>query len=432
MPGELFKTGFPDLPIDPRREGDVDNRDLLGLEQHAEALAGFIEMCSTPMTIGIQGDWGSGKTSLMNLVRTKLGDERALNIWFNTWQYSQFGNEDQLASSMLINLMQKIKSQGEPSKQVWHNVSRFMRSVVRASTLGSAVSVSGKTLLDAVDGREDLDDAGLFERMKEDFSTVINDVLAKGNKERVVIYIDDLDRLAPSKAVELLEAAKNLIDVMGCVFVLAVDYDVVIRGLRQRKGYDTGDFRESEGKNFFDKIIQVPYRMPVERYTTQNFLKSHFERVYGKVSKHAASFFEEWAADLIHLSVGNNPRGLKRALNIHSLFSHLMRIGRDEEVGDNERIITLVLACIQVALPQMYSLLAKRATPFRALVSLRAPEVYALITSDDESDAFEQVAAKLSEEIHRLQENSDDDDDDDDATEGRMIMGSRMKTASLA
>ena len=405
-----FRTGFPDLPIDG--SGNEDNRDLLGLEQHAEALAGFIEMCSTPMTIGIQGDWGSGKTSLMNFVRARLGNERALNIWFNTWQYAQFGNESQLASSMLINLMQKIKSEGKPSKQVWHNVSRFIRSVVQASTLDSGVTLTGKSLLDAIEGRGELDDAGLFERMKEDFGKVIKDILEQGNKERVVIYIDDLDRLAPTKAVELLEAAKNLIDVEGCVFVLAVDYDVVIRGLRQRKGYDAGDFRESEGKSFFDKIIQVPYRMPIERYTTQNFLKSHFERVYGKLSDYAAGFFEEWANDLIHLSVGNNPRGLKRALNIHALFSHLMRIGREEEIGDNERIVTLVLACIQVALPQMYSLLAKRSSPFSTLVSLRTPEVYGLLERDDEAEEFEQVAGSISEGVLRLQGITDDDDDD--------------------
>ncbi|MEM9463131.1 MAG: P-loop NTPase fold protein [Myxococcota bacterium] len=428
-----FKTGFPDLPIDG--SGNEDNRDLLGLEQHAEALAGFIAKCSTPMTIGIQGDWGSGKTSLMNFVRAKLGDIHALNIWFNTWQYSQFGNEDQLASSMLINLMQKIKTEGEPSKKVWHNVSRFIRSVVQASALSKGgVSLPGKSLLDALEGRGELDDAGLFERMKDDFETVVADILERGEKGRVVIYIDDLDRLAPTKAVELLEAAKNLIDVKGCVFVLAVDYDVVIRGLRQRKGYDSGEFRESEGKNFFDKIIQVPYRMPVERYTTQNFLRSHFERVYGRSSKNAANFFEESATDLIHLSVGNNPRGLKRALNIHSLFSHLMRIGREEEIGDNERIITLVLACIQVALPQMYSLLAKRNSPFRTLVSLRTPETYTLLAVDEESGEFDKLASQINGGINKMLGVTDDDDDDDGteqaADELRMLLSDLRRFVS--
>jgi predicted KAP-like P-loop ATPase len=262
-----FKTGFPDLPIDPHRKGDVDNQDLLGLDSHAGALSSFIKMCSTPMTIGVQGDWGSGKTSLMNLIRAKLGDVRVLNIWFNTWQYSQFGHDKKLANSMLINLMQKIHAQGKPSRKVLHNVSRFIRGVVQSAA--SSQGMDGRALLDSIDGKGELDDAGLFEQLKDDFTEVIDDILGQSTEtsgfERVVIYIDDLDRLAPVKAVELLEAVKNLIDVAGCVFVLAIDYDVVIRGLRQKKGYHHEEGREDEGKSFFDKIIQVPYRMPIER-----------------------------------------------------------------------------------------------------------------------------------------------------------------------
>ncbi|PRQ02469.1 KAP family P-loop domain protein [Enhygromyxa salina] len=419
------RTGFPDVPIDPTRGEDVDNRDLLGLEDHAAALAGFIKMCSTPMTIGIQGDWGSGKTSLMNLVRAKLDDGSTLNIWFNTWQYAQFGNEDQLASSMLVNLMQKVKIKGKPSKSVWHNASRFIRAVVQATKVsGGGAALEGKSMLDVLEGRSDLDEAGLFEQMKIDFATVIRDCLDQEREgvahERVVIYIDDLDRLAPSKAVELLEAVKNLIDVEGCVFMLAIDYDVVIRGLRQRKDYATEDFRESEGKSFFDKIIQVPYRMPVERYTTQDFLRSHFERVYGALTDDAEGFFEDAAAELTELSVGNNPRGLKRALNIHSLFSHLIQIGReDDEVGDSERLVTFVLACVQVALPQMYSLLAKHEPPFRTLISLTMPEVYNLLERSDDSGDFRTIAYQLDARVDEVRgyeptpapEEEDDDDD---------------------
>ncbi len=386
-------------------------------------------MCSTPMTIGIQGDWGSGKTSLMNLVRAKLGDDRALNIWFNTWQYSQFGNDARLASSMLCNLMQKIKIQGKPSKKVWHNIGRFVGAVVQ--TAASSRGIDGRALVDAIGGKDDLDDAGLFEQMKDDFSEVITDILAQRTEtagfDRVVIYIDDLDRLAPAKAVELLEAVKNLIDVEGCVFVLAIDYDVVIRGLRQKKGYSLNEGREGEGKNFFDKIIQVPYRMPVERYLTQDFLTNHYERVYGNLSKRTAAFFEDHSAKLIQLSVGNNPRGLKRALNIHSLFSHLIRAGDggDGDVGEEGRIVTLVLAFIQVAIPEMYSVLAQQESPFRALISLCDASIYELIAHDDESPLFESTAVRLDQIRRPLQRFADDDDDDSERgiTELRALVG---------
>jgi hypothetical protein len=409
-----LKTGFPDLPIDPNRKGGVDNQDLLGLDSHAGALSSFIKMCSTPMTIGVQGDWGSGKTSLMNLVRAKLGDDRALNIWFNTWQYSQFGHDKQLASSMLINLMHKIKMQGNPSHKVWRNVSSFIRGVLQSTA--SSQGMDGRALLDSIEGKGDLDDAGLFEQMKDDFTKVIDDILGQATEttgfERVVIYIDDLDRLAPVKAVELLEAVKNLIDVAGCVFVLAIDYDVVIRGLRQKKGYHHEEGREDEGKSFFDKIIQVPYRMPVERYLTQDFLTKHYVRVYGTLSKRGSRFFDEHSADLIRLSVGNNPRGLKRALNIHSLFSHLINIGEEGEVGEEGRVLALVLAFIQVALPGMYSVLAKQTNPFRTLVALQQSSIYPLVLDTDESPQYDVVAEAIDRELATLRALTTEDDDD--------------------
>lgn len=417
-------TGFPDLPIDPLRGVDTDNQDLLGLDAHADALKSFVCSCSTPMTVGIQGDWGSGKTSLMNLIRAKLGDNHALNIWFNTWQYAQFGNEETLASSMLINLMQKVKRTGKPTKSVWHNASRFVRAVAQATTVGGpGVTIAGRDLLDGFSDESDLDEAGLFEQMKADFSAVVRDVIANESNEfeRVVIFIDDLDRLSPAKAVELLEAVKNLIDVEGCVFLLAIDYDVVIRGLRQKKGLGDDEGQDHEGKNFFDKIIQVPYRMPVERYTTRDFLQNHFERVYGELSEREASFFEEFATELIRLSVGNNPRSLKRALNIHALFSHLMNVGRElEEVDDNEHVLTFVFACVQVALPRMYAMISRQERPLHALVALRSPGLYRLAsqTTDEESADFGAFVDEIVEELDAIVEDgflirADDDDDGD-------------------
>lgn len=437
------KTGFPDLPIDPAR-ADSDNQDLLGLDPHAAALASFIKKCSTPMTIGIQGDWGSGKTSLMNLIRAKLAvkpdakpdpnNPRILSIWFNTWQYAQFGKDEQLASSMLVTLMQKIKLEGRPSKRVLHNVMRFVRGVVQAA--GSQSGLDGRAMVNALEGKLDLDDAGLFELMKSDFADVVSDVRTVGLEtsgfDRIVIFVDDLDRLAPAKAVELLEAVKNLIDVEGCVFVLAIDYDVVIRGLRARKSYGTDLAREDEGKSFFDKIIQVPYQMPVERYQTQNFLTEHYQRVYGGLSRRASKFVGERAQDLIRLSVGNNPRSLKRALNIHSLFSHL--IITDGEVKEEDRIITLVLAFIQVAMPDLYSVLSKQARPFHTLVALRSAAVHELLGHEDESQQFERVAELLVTEIRKLLGSTDDDDSEIDQLQAelRTLVGDLRRHVGVA
>ncbi len=74
---------------------------------------------------------------------------------------------------------------------------------------------------------------------------------------RVVVFVDDLDRLQPQKAVEVLETMKIFLDCERCVFVLAVDYDVVARGVKAKYGDTLSD---EKGKSFFDKIIQLPFK----------------------------------------------------------------------------------------------------------------------------------------------------------------------------
>lgn len=97
------------------------------------------------------------------------------------------------------------------------------------------------------------------------------------------LFVDDLDRLIPSKAVELLEVLKLFLDCKQCVFVLAIDYEVVIRGSIEKYGFasymsdkieDKERNREYEkGKSFFDKIIQVLFKVPVAVYDIKNYLK---------------------------------------------------------------------------------------------------------------------------------------------------------------
>ena len=72
-----------------------------------------------------------------------------------------------------------------------------------------------------------------------------------GGTGRIVVFIDDLDRIKPAIAVEILETIKLFVDVPNCVFVLALDYGVVSRGLKDKFGIDEQEL----GRSFFDKII---------------------------------------------------------------------------------------------------------------------------------------------------------------------------------
>ena len=91
-------TGFSDVPA---------SQDSLGCETRFMKLAAFMESCTTPMTISIQGDWGSGKTSAMGIVKELLDKDKVISIDFNTWQYSQMTG-DRLLLPLLYKLSNAI------------------------------------------------------------------------------------------------------------------------------------------------------------------------------------------------------------------------------------------------------------------------------------------------------------------------------------
>ena len=80
----MTKTSIIDQPI------TANDKDLFQITPYKEALCEFIRGADTPMTIALQGEWGSGKTSLMHQIRETLAkggdDTKFFSVWINTWQ----------------------------------------------------------------------------------------------------------------------------------------------------------------------------------------------------------------------------------------------------------------------------------------------------------------------------------------------------------
>ena len=106
--------GFSDKPL------GESGQDLFDVSVYIDSLADFILNCSTPMTIAIQGDWGSGKTSMMQLIKSKLGVDKkdVFTIWFNTWQYSQFNLGDQLSMSFISKMLKELGDNSGEIKKI--------------------------------------------------------------------------------------------------------------------------------------------------------------------------------------------------------------------------------------------------------------------------------------------------------------------------
>lgn len=317
--------------------------DAFNIESYISGLSNFIMNCTTPMTISIQGDWGTGKTSVMAMVQERL-PENICKVWFNTWQFSQFNMGEQLPVFMMTKLIDEIEDQADAvkskSKEVVAKILKISASMALGQLSGGSVTHEDVSNLLAGDFFKE------FETLKETFQKLIDK--KAGESGKVVIFIDDLDRLAPGRAVELLEVLKIFLDCEKCVFVLAIDYSVVSRGVKEKYG---SDFEEEKGKSFFDKIIQVPFKMPVASYDITNYVKTCF----GNIGIMVADSDLPKYVNLINHSIGNNPRGMKRLFNSYLLLSN---IATDEVLKqDNNKSLLFAILCMQSKFEKMYNLM---------------------------------------------------------------------------
>ncbi|MCI6448902.1 MAG: P-loop NTPase fold protein [Succinivibrio sp.] len=352
-----MSLGFSDLPVDSKKD------DIFEVSNYVNALSAFIKECTTPMTIAIQGTWGAGKTSLMNLIREELGNS-VDSIWFNTWQYSQFNMEDELTLTLLSSLSEAL----EPEQSQRANIGKSILSLASRTALKIGVSTAshflgeevGEALQDAgseaksiitKNKEQDLSPVQAVKVLKKQFQEAVLNKIGKTSKDRLVFFIDDLDRLNPGKAVEVLEILKLFLDCDKCVFVLAIDYSVVSQGVRVKYGDSIDD---SKGRSFFDKIIQVPFKMPTAQYNLKNYVGKFLESIDIKnPSEQMLSNYSQ----LIEYSIGSNPRAMKRIFNAYLLLSKVTKIKGEQSDWDKEMLFAVL--CLQLSFEELYLYLAK-------------------------------------------------------------------------
>ena len=121
--------------------------------------------------------------------------------------------------------------------------------------------------------------------------------------------------------------------------VLAIDFEVVSRGIGDRQGVD--------GREFFDKIIQVPYHLRPQNYNFDSYIVSHLARVDGSPVEIFQNFDLE---PMVRPTTQMNPRTIKRALNLYSILSDLSRAAQDSGVLTvNGKLLVFAFTCLQVS-----------------------------------------------------------------------------------
>ena len=366
------------------------NSDLLEAEKYATALSSFILESDTPLTIGIQGEWGTGKTSLMYMLKEKIEnitEEENYAIatsWVNTWEYSMFKGVDQTTPAVLKGMLEKLKESCGDNWTLTEDVENKIKKI--GNFLGNVANqlISSQTGVNVKDaaGSDSSSFMTDIAEIKFDIKEVIAQLITdeKNPYQKVVFFIDDLDRIEPSDAVEVLEALKNIFDIHNCIFILAIDYDVVVKGLEKKFGKKT-DKNEREFRSFFDKIIQVPFSMPTGAYNIENFLDKKLQDLGITIDETLLPKY----VDVVSYTVGFNPRSLKRYLNTFSLLRKISEMSDDGIIDKDDDFVLFNLIGIQVSYPKIFRLFNQY------------PEYL---------DWNEVVAAKLDIDLKEVKENS--------------------------
>jgi predicted KAP-like P-loop ATPase len=273
------------------------NQDFLGFDTLIEPAFNLLEKPALfPVTIGIFGDWGSGKSSLMNMLYGKLEKEDSyLCLKFNGWLFE--GYEDAKAAllvSILLGLKQK-QSKFDKSKEYiqklakkvdWMRLMGFFSKQAIAYGLYSqgvpTTSLPTYETLESVfkDGSEKED----LEQSIEDFRRVFSQMLDKSDLKALVIFIDDLDRCLPERIIETLEAIKLFLSVPKTAFVIGADERIIKHAVSSRyAGFHTLQNQASLdiGRDYLEKIIQFPLYIPkLNSIDTETFITLLFSQVY--------------------------------------------------------------------------------------------------------------------------------------------------------
>ena len=385
-------TNIIDSPLKNSKDDKLDTG------KYVMGLARFLSQSAMPTTVAIQGQWGSGKTSFMNQLRSILCDADDDNnnplyfgVWMNMWEYSLMQNPEQILTGIIKGLtaecaavLSKLNAPATFARDLRDKTWSFLKktgTVIASTAVKAGVNSVGlngdaaaETLQNTISGN--LKETTPHE-IRESFAMAVKKCLEsqpenEPQRRGFMFFIDDLDRINPESAVQILELLKNMFEVDNCIFVLAIDYDVVVKGLKAK--FSNSDEHDDRAyRSFFDKIIQMPFSMPLGSYNITSFLEDSLKNIgyfntedlRKEIQLHQSEDSNSSAVisiidEMTRLSTGPNPRSIKRLINTLSLIKIISDVqvseagNQREEMNEQDRLMNYGLVCLQIAYPQVY------------------------------------------------------------------------------
>lgn len=221
------------------------------------------------LRVGILGDWGSGKTTVLNFIRHYCHEQGHPTAMFHPWQYHS--RED--AWKGLVTSIDKGISTVEGSKANFRR-KRFIKDIsgkakklaeIAGSGIGKAI---GELLLSPLESK--------LEETKENVAKDLNKIL---DGKRFYVFIDDLDRAEPDVVYDMLMLFHEIFNINQCVFIFGLDVKTVSKVLQKKLGY-------INPKDFLDKIINWPFELPLPTsYDWKDLLEEELKKSTGGIKK---------------------------------------------------------------------------------------------------------------------------------------------------
>jgi len=225
-------------------------QDQFGYSSFAKNIADTIAT-RTPVdefVVGIYGQWGSGKSTVLNFVGENLEERNdpPIVIRFNPWWFS--GQAD-LISKFFSQFRAGLELEGDRFENVRDGIATLSRGVSRIP--GEAFGVPISQLANIVEGVAEPDEPELGE-VKESISKELRE-----SSQQIVVFIDDIDRLTNNEIRQMFRLVKSVADFPNVTYVLAFDRDVVVDAL------EDGERGVQDGSEYLEKIVQLSQHMPI-------------------------------------------------------------------------------------------------------------------------------------------------------------------------
>ncbi|MBI4718984.1 MAG: hypothetical protein HY763_14350 [Planctomycetes bacterium] len=334
----------------------VDELDLITF---ARVIAGGALGTGGPFTMGVFGDWGEGKTSILRQARSLLDEDPArpvVTAFFNAWQFEREEHPIVPLTATIVAAVEGKLQEWESGKALtkkalagsldaFKTVARALRAIAYGFSIKAKVPVPGfgeieagfvaKEMIERYDKLATPPDP-LVERTLYYRAFDVLDTLARRARQpgdgppfKIVVFVDDLDRCLPPQAVRLLESIKLVLCQPGFIFVLALDARVIRAYLtrRYREEYGLEDY--DRGPPYLDKIIQLPIPIPSHRTRFEQYVLKLLDRpvLSNVVSNRPVRDVIRSLIEVLGLGSRYNPRTLVRFINNLIIDNAMWRSG---------------------------------------------------------------------------------------------------------